>query len=384
MLSLADLARAAKDADGAADWLEKARTAQPTSIEPGLRMVDLQLNQKKLPQALATATTLDSSFPNNARVMQALAQAQLANGQRDQATATLKRVADQQPNSAAPQFVLGSRLAAMGNQDGALAAYGQAVSIDPHFFPAWREMAVAQAKANQVDKGLDVASRAAAVDPLMGLQVKAEVYAAANRFSEADEAFAGVLAKRQDDGVLARRAEVKVLAGDRAGARKILADWVVAHPEDDRLHLTYASTLLSDKDYAGAEREFEALLKRVPLNAIVLNDLAWLYGETNNPKAVEMARRAYAVAPESPNVTDTLGWLLAGKGDLKEAADLLASAHQRQPNDPSMAYHLATVLAKQGEREKAADLLKPILASGTTFDERPHAEALEKTLASGH
>jgi predicted Zn-dependent protease len=96
-----------------------------------------------------------------------------------------------------------------------------------------------------------------------------------------------------------------------------------------------------------------------------------------------MARRAYAIAPESPEVNDTLGWTLAGKGDVKEAVSLLSNAHQKRPDDPAVSYHFAAVLAKEGQRNEAMGVLKPALASGKPFDDRLQAEALEKTLASG-
>jgi putative PEP-CTERM system TPR-repeat lipoprotein len=383
MLALAALARRADDLDGASRWLDKAHAAQPTMVEPEVAAVELTLSEKKLPSALTAAGAVVDDFPKNASALQVLAQAQLANGRRDDAMATFKRLADLQPDSAIEQFRLGSRLAALGNQDGAHAAYEQAVKLDPHLVVGWQALAVGAAKAGRVDQGLDVASRAAAIDPRMGQLVKAEVYAAASRFAEADAAFAAAQAKRPDGSVASRWAVVRAMSGDRAGASKILAEWLAAHGDDDRVRLEYAAFLLGDKDYADSTREFEALLKKAPLNPIVLNNLAWLYARANNPKAVELARRAYAMAPESPNVTDTLGWVLASRGDLKEAASLLARAHEQAPGDPMMSYHLAAVLAKQGERDKAASLLKPVLASGQPFDERAHAEALEKALASG-
>ena len=43
-----------------------------------------------------------------------------------------------------------------------------------------------------------------------------------------------------------------------------------------------------------------------------LNNLATAYQQEKNPLALEYAEKAYKLAPDSPAVLDTLGWILVG------------------------------------------------------------------------
>jgi len=78
-------------------------------------------------------------------------------------------------------------------------------------------------------------------------------------------------------------------------------------------------------------------------NPLVLNNLAWAYSQVGNiPRALEYARRAYAVAPDNASVMDTLGWLLVQSGgDRKRGIQLLRAAAQKAPGNQTIRQHLA-------------------------------------------
>ena len=103
-----------------------------------------------------------------------------------------------------------------------------------------------------------------------------------------------------------------------AGAAIRAGDW----DEADRI---YAPLL------AGAARTNPALLNNA---AAVKTRL----GE--HSQAVELARRALAEAPTSPEIMDTLGWALWEQGGAEtEARDLLTRARQGAPNNREIAEH---------------------------------------------
>ena len=60
-----------------------------------------------------------------------------------------------------------------------------------------------------------------------------------------------------------------------------------------------------------------------PGDALLLNNLAWVAGQVNDPKALEYAERADKLAQDNPGILDTLGVLLVDKGDAKRGIDLL-------------------------------------------------------------
>jgi Flp pilus assembly protein TadD len=111
-----------------------------------------------------------------------------------------------------------------------------------------------------------------------------------------------------------------------------------------------------------------------------LNNLAWLYSERDDPRALETAERAHAVAPESGEVADTLGWLLVRKGEMTRAIPLLREAVHRAPGVAEIRYHLAVALARSGEADEARDLLRGLEAQGEDFPSRVQARALLEDL----
>lgn len=76
---------------------------------------------------------------------------------------------------------------------------------------------------------------------------------------------------------------------------------------------------------------------------LVLNNMAWAQAQVGNKdKALQFAQRAIEVAPEDPQVMDTLGWLLHQTGGNKaRALDLLQRAAQKAPQNATIKAHLA-------------------------------------------
>ena len=113
----------------------------------------------------------------------------------------------------------------------------------------------------------------------------------------------------------------------------------------------------------------------------MLNNLAWLYFEKGDARAKELAREAYAVAPEQAEILDTYGWILLEQGgDVAKALDLLAKAHAKYPTNAEIAYHLAQAQVKAGHPAQARSTLQGLLSGNPDFPQREEAEALLRRL----
>jgi tetratricopeptide (TPR) repeat protein len=99
-------------------------------------------------------------------------------------------------------------------------------------------------------------------------------------------------------------------------------------------------------------------------------------------KAVQLARRAYIVAPESFSVLDTLGYALLKDGRFTEAEEILLRAARMAPNNPSIQYHLALAQVSVGKRERAEEAVAKALTA-KDFPERGKAESLLEELHRG-
>ena len=87
-------------------------------------------------------------------------------------------------------------------------------------------------------------------------------------------------------------------------------------------------------------------------NALALNNAAWALHELKDPRAEELARRAYEAAPKSAAVLDTYGVILSAKGDPK-AVQVMRDAVAAAPTAPQIRLHYAEALAKAGDKASA-------------------------------
>ena len=113
---------------------------------------------------------------------------------------------------------------------------------------------------------------------------------------------------------------------------------------------------------------------------IVLNNLAWLYMERGDLRAVELARKAYVNAPDNPDIADTLGWVLVQNEQSEEALNYLKQSVRLRPDNPTIQYHLAVAQANLGAREAARNVLETALSFGE-FPEEKEARRLLESLS---
>ena len=92
-----------------------------------------------------------------------------------------------------------------------------------------------------------------------------------------------------------------------------------------------------------AASHYEQVLKKLPENAIALNNLAWTLRERDRKRALEMARRATEISPQSGAVLDTYGWLLHLNGQHKAAEEQIKKALKLDPENKQIAQHLEAV-----------------------------------------
>jgi predicted Zn-dependent protease len=114
----------------------------------------------------------------------------------------------------------------------------------------------------------------------------------------------------------------------------------------------------------------------------VLNNLAQIAVVQNDPKALELAQRAFKGNPNDALIIDTLGTILVRQGQVERGIEVLRNARLRNPGNPEIRYHLAAALAKQGKRAEASEELAQALKIGQAFDEIDAARKLQTELAS--
>jgi putative PEP-CTERM system TPR-repeat lipoprotein len=313
---------------------------------------DSYMALRDYPAAIDAFTQLASATDQATGALLKLAQAEFQSGDLDAAAATLDRVLAADPNNALAHRSLVSLNLRQRDGDGALAA----------------------------------AERAAEVNPVLGLQLRAQVYHQTNRTDRAIQELRDGLAQYQISELAQQAFRLLVEADRRDEAKELMSSWLVDNPDDPESLQLLSALQIQDRDYESAAAHLERAYSLLPNNPIVLNNLAWVRYELNRPGALSVARRAYRLASTAPAVIDTLGWILVQEGEVEEGVKLLYTANDAAPQVGDIAYHLAYALEKTGKKEDAIAVLERALdpATEAQFDQdRANAEALLEKLKSG-
>lgn len=206
-------------------------------------------------------------------------------------------------------------------------------------------------------------------------RIEGQIAAGEGRFAVAAAAFTEAF-EGAPSSMLALNHFIVARRAGLAAPHVLLRRWVEANPDDVAAAFTLAGYEYEIGDEDTAVRRFNAIIAMEPDHVGALNNLAWYYGQRGDDKALEMAERAYAAAPDNPAVADTLGWLRLRSGDATGALPLLERAAQGLPEQPEIAYHLAEALVATGELDRAAVLLESAL--GAAAEDAPWRAAAER------
>jgi Tfp pilus assembly protein PilF len=173
------------------------------------------------------------------------------------------------------------------------------------------------------------------------------------RYAEAAGAYEKALAKGKASRLVAKQHLALLRSGDASKADNTLLGWLKVHPQDQAARAYLAESYTKRGLRREAIQQYEILLSTIPSNAMVSNNLAVLYQQHRDPRALSMAEKAYKLKPDSPIHADTLGWILVQEGDSGRGLQLIEKAVARVPKNPEVRFHFAYALAKAGQTSQA-------------------------------
>lgn len=234
------------------------------------------------------------------------------------------------------------------------------------------------------------------------------------RYDEAADAVERALAENPRWAhALVQRADLRLRAGDEAGAEEALRAAVAESPDYQQARLGLGRVLARRHDLAGAERELRHALQVAPGDARVLAELgqvllasgkveeagpifrqvvekepqraeAWiglarLEGAARRPaEGAAMAAKAAAAAPDRVDAWILLAMLSLDAGDAAQAERALAAAERLTgPESPQVSLGWALLDRLQGRPESADRRLRAVLERNPGF-----AEAAQLLLAN--
>ena len=383
MTSLAKVAIRQGDKAEAVRWFKQAIDASPQSAPPYLELVMIYSQGGQFDEAVGVARQLVAARPKDPAALNALGMTELNAGHQEAALKPLQQAVNLAPevplyrtNLARAQLVGKDTKAAEANLDQVIksdpgevtaVALSAALKLQDHHLSE----AIALAKALQKQPGRQAA----------GLALEGDLYMASKSWGKAADAYRQGLKIQYDRPLVVKTFEALAASGAKQ-PDGVLRDWLGKHPDDAATRLLLAQYDLAKNRNGDAATEYERVLKKYPTNIGALNNLAWIYTEQHNPKALSTAERAYKLAKDSPSVSDTYAWALIANGQPKTALPILERAAKAAPKVPAIQYHLAVAQARTGDHAGARTTLEALQKSGADFQEKPAAEKLYKELGS--
>lgn len=381
---LAGIAQAQGETERALELLRRARTANPDALVARLVLANYALGTGALEEALRLAEEAARIAPDNVQAQLMLGQARLQSGDGAGAVDALSQVAAQAPRDPRAHLLLGRAQARSGDLDGARQSLSRALELAEGDLPAAREglaeLALAQGR---TDDAVELAQELQAADPgrAAGYLLEGRALERAGEFPEAARAYREALARQASEATAVRLSRALERGGEVQAAEEVLLEALDTQAEGTAARLALADLKMRHGDADAARRHYQVVLEDHPDHVVALNNLAVAQsrlGATGN--AVSTAERAYELAPSSPAVMDTLGWLLVRNNRFEQGLRLLRQAAAGAPGSRDIRYHLAAALAQDGSNREARAELESILKDDADFEERSAAEQLLASL----
>ena len=378
MTALAELAASQGKLPEATKWLEKAAADNPEVLEPGMRLAAMYLRYGEKAKALTLVRKLQTANPTNADLLDELGQAQVANGDANGALESFSKLVNVVPKSAKAQLRLATVHMLLKNEAAAAEDVKRANALEPDNLQAQLAMVDILVRQGKAEQALGVARRVQKDKPKspVGLMIEGDIQMSQKKPELALRAYEQAFALGKSPQLLIKLSQAQRQGGKGKEADARLAAFLKENPGEPMASMYLAESQMNDKQYKPAIVNFEQVLKKSPLNVLALNNLAWAYQQEKDPRALATAEQAAKLAPESPAVMDTLGWILLEKGDLKRGVSILEQASSRAPEASDIRYHLAVGLNKAGDKAKAKKQLEQALASGKDFPQSAEAKEL--------
>ena len=354
-----------------------------------------------------------------------LARLYVARKEHPQAIERLKRVIARDPADVAALMLLGMIHHQIGNVTAARETYEKVLAVNARFSPALNNLAYLYSEhLNQLDRAYQMAQRARALlpwdsataDTLGWILFKRQEYPWAlsllqesgDRSPDQPEVLyhlgmAQYIMGYEDAARISleralqlnrdfpgrdlcvRRLAILAIDATMADAKALQAlEEQLAPDKNDpvalsKLAAAYENAGMLDK----ARTACEQALALNPKNVSVMIRLANLHAQRmgNRSQAMELARKARALAPEDPMIAHTLGRIALYSrepSELQWAQSLLQESARKLPDDPEVSYDLAWSHFSLGHLKETETALKTTLNSQKTF---PKAEEARRFLA---
>lgn len=339
--------------------------------------------QKQPEKILSLCDDLVRRYPNNTLALDMLAQAQLFNNQKALAEQSLQKIIGLDKQNIGSRLLLARLLSEYPDKTKeTLTLLDETTKIAPDKPEAIVFKAAYLIKHQQYPEALALANKIDLQFPklVLGKLLAGDTYLAQKQYEKANEHYQLAYKAQPNDKILLTIADMFIIQKKPTDAIKLLNNALEKTPKDLVIHFKLATIYQQQNDSAQAEAHYDAMLIEQSDNILALNNLAIIYAQKNDPRALDLAKRAYDKAPESPAILDTYGHMLLKQNQASESLKLLEKAAVLAPKQNDIQLHLAEAYVSNNNSTKAIAILEPLVNSDVDFSEKKTAISLLESL----
>ncbi len=154
-------------------------------------------------------------------------------------------------------------------------------------------------------------------------------------------------------------AKVKLTRGNKEKAKELFRKAIEINPKKEKYYIALAMFYEIEKETDAAIALYQEGLAKIPASIPFMNNLALLYLKKDNQKAISYADQVLKIAPDDPNVLDTVGQIYYQMNNFEKAVSYLEKAAEIMPDAVLFHYHLGLCyykMLKLKEAKKALEL----------------------------
>lgn len=379
LIALAEVSEQTKQPrDNTKALLERAVAAEPAQVKPRLALIGFYGKSGDYRQALGAAQAAAAVLPESTEVLSLLGVLQLQAGEANSAVQTFSKVVTLNPTKEQHFLQLAGAQVAQRSWEGATQSARKALAIKPNLLQAKLILASAEMERGNAEEALKIAKDLQSQHPKLaaGYLLAGRAHVLGRRYDAAAAVYQEALKRERSADTVVKLSDALRRGGHKGSADKLAAEWLAEHPNDVLVLTHVADTALFQKDFVAAARYYKAIVDTKPDTASAWNNLAWVSAQLNDQEAVKYAEKAFALQPKHPGILDTLGWILAERGDTARAVELLKQAIDILPKAHDIRLHYAKVLIKSGNKVAAKQELETLSKLGEKFPAQAEVKSL--------
>jgi len=381
-LALAELQRRLRHEEEASATLRTALAKFPRSALLNAALVQQHLHRRDFDAAIAVARKA-ADLAAEPRLLELLGDTQFATGDGEGAMRTFERIASIESRSAQPLRRLAAVQMSRKEFQHAAEALKSARARAPDDVAIIGELVAAYVAGGKFDRATAaaqaLASRSRGSAP--GATLLGDVYRAQAKTAEAERAYRAALeADPRATASAIKLCELLIASKRSERCDELAGEWLAANPRDIAMRLYAGERALDAKRLREAAQQYEAVVKHEPANVVANNNLAWVLGELNDPRSLQIAEHAARLAPDNADVLGTLGVLQVGRGQAQQGLVHLAKARALAPHRHDLRLDHAKGLLKAGRVDEGKAELLALASEKAEFRGKQEVPQLLATL----